>query len=48
MDDEKREHAGTDAGAQMAEFVDTPENQPGEQEHEPDTTALGKQEPAQQ
>ena len=45
--DEKREAPGTKAGAQMAEFLDTPENEPGDQEHPPpDTTGLGTRPPA--
>ncbi len=43
--EEKVENAGTDQRGQGAEFIDTPENEPGQQEKPPDTTGLGQRRP---
>jgi hypothetical protein len=39
--DEKVESSGTAARGQAAEFIDTPGNEPGQQEKPPDTSGLG-------
>ena len=45
-DDDRREVKGTHADNQPAEFIDTPENQPGDQDQPPkDKTGLGSHRP---